>query len=105
MTETSGKSEILRQRLVELTRDLILIPSTRDRPEEIERCLEFVVNHVELPEAVTVQRYREEGSPSVVILPRDVAVPDVMLLAHIDVVARPEGTEYRSTVSDGRIYG
>jgi succinyl-diaminopimelate desuccinylase len=105
MTETRGRSEILRQRLVELTRDLILIPSTRDRPEEIERCLEFVVNHVELPGAVTVQRYREEGSPSVVILPGDVAVPEVMLLAHIDVVARPEGTEYRSTVSEGRIYG
>jgi succinyl-diaminopimelate desuccinylase len=105
MTETSGKSEILRQRLVELTRDLILIPSTRDRPEEIERCLEFVVNHVELPEAVTVERYREEGSPSVVILPRNISTPKVMLFAHIDVVSRPEGTEYRSTVGAGRIYG
>ncbi|MGH7770534.1 MAG: M20 family metallopeptidase [Candidatus Binatia bacterium] len=105
MTETSGKSEILRQRLVELTRDLILIPSTRDRPEEIERCLEFVINHVELPDAVSVARYREEGSPSVVILPRNVSTPEVMLFAHIDVVSRPEGTEYRSAVSDGRIYG
>ncbi|HEY3302783.1 MAG TPA: M20 family metallopeptidase [Candidatus Binatia bacterium] len=105
MTETSVKSEILRQRLVELTRDLILIPSTHDRPEEIERCLEFVINHVELQEAVVVQRYREEGSPSVVILPRNVSTPEVMLFAHIDVVSRPEGTEYRSTVGDGRIYG
>ena len=105
MTETRGKSEILRQRLVELTRDLILIPSTRDRPEEIDRCLEFVVNHAELPEAVTVERYREEGSPSAVILPRHVSIPEVMLFAHVDVVPRPDGTEYRSTVGDGRIYG
>ena len=104
MTETR-KSEVLRQRLIELTRDLILIPSTRDRPEEIERCLEFVVNHVELPGAVDVRRFREEGSPSAVILPRNISIPEVMLFAHLDVVSRPEGTEYRSTVSDGRIYG
>lgn len=105
MTETSGKSEILRQRLIELTRDLVLIPSTRDRPEEIERCLEFVVNHVELPGAVTVRRFREQGSPSAVILPPNVAAPEVMLFGHLDVVARPEGTEYRSSIRDGRIYG
>ena len=104
MTETR-KSEALRQRLIELTRDLILIPSTRDRPEEVERCLEFVVNHVELPGAVDVRRFREEGSPSAVILPRNISIPEVMLFAHLDVVSRPEGTEYRSTVSDGRIYG
>jgi succinyl-diaminopimelate desuccinylase len=104
MTETSN-SEVLRQRLIELTRDLILIPSTRDRPEEIERCLEVVINHADLPDAVEVRRFREEGSPSVVILPRNIEIPEVMLFAHLDVVSRPEGTEYRSTVSDGRIYG
>jgi succinyl-diaminopimelate desuccinylase len=104
MTATSGKSEILKNRLVELARDLILIPSTRDRPDEIERCMEFVVNHAE-SDAVEVRRFKEEGSPSAVVLPAGVERPEVMLLAHLDVVARPEGTEYRSTVRDGRIYG
>jgi hypothetical protein len=47
MTETSRKDDSLRRRLIELTRDLIIIPSTRDRPEDIERCMEFVINHVE----------------------------------------------------------
>jgi succinyl-diaminopimelate desuccinylase len=105
MTATSGKSEILRNRLVELTRDLILIPSTRERPEEIERCMEFVVNHVESPAAVTVRRFNDQGSPSAVILPVGIDRPEVMLLAHLDVVARPDGTDYRSVVRDGRIYG
>jgi succinyl-diaminopimelate desuccinylase len=104
MTATSGKSEILKNRLVELARDLILIPSTRDRPDEIERCMEFVVNHAEA-ESVEVRRFAEEGSPSAVVLPAEIERPEVMLLAHIDVVARPEGTEYRSSVRDGRIYG
>ncbi|HEX9443878.1 MAG TPA: M20 family peptidase, partial [Candidatus Binatia bacterium] len=86
MTGTSDASEILRDRLIELTRDLILIPSTRDRPEDIDRAIEFVVNHVELPKAVAVRRYREAGSPSVVILPLGIEAPEVMLFAHLDVV-------------------
>jgi len=105
MTETSNKGEALRRRLIELTRDLVIIPSTRDRPEDIDRCMEFVINHVELPNAVTVHRFREEGIPSTVILPRNIPAPEVMLLAHLDVVARPHGTEYRSSVKDGKIYG
>jgi succinyl-diaminopimelate desuccinylase len=105
MTETSRKDESLRRRLIELTRDLIIIPSTRDRPEDIQRCMEFVVNHVELPNELTVRRFCENGSPSTVILPRDVSAPEVLLLAHLDVVARPQGAEYHSSVNDGRIYG
>jgi succinyl-diaminopimelate desuccinylase len=105
MTETSRKDEALRRRLIELTRDLIIIPSTRDRPDDIDRCMEFVINHVELPSAVKVHRFREEGCPSTVILPHDIRVPEVMLLAHLDVVSRSDGTEYRSSISNGRIYG
>jgi hypothetical protein len=77
MTETSRKDESLRRRLIELTRDLIIIPSTRDRPEDIERCMEFVINHVELPQELTVRRFNEKGSPSAVILPHDVSAPEV----------------------------
>ena len=105
MTETRLKDEGLRRRLIELTRDLIIIPSTRDRPEDIERCMEFVINHVEVPNALKVHRFQEEGSPSTVILPCDVSVPEVLLLAHLDVVSRSQGSEYRSSVTDGRIYG
>lgn len=104
MTQTSAGSETLRKRLIELTRDLILIPSTRDRPEDIERCMEFVINHLELA-SVRVQRFREQGVPSTVILPQRVETPEVMLFAHLDVVARSEGVEYRSFIHDGRLFG
>jgi succinyl-diaminopimelate desuccinylase len=105
MIEISGSRDTRRKRLIELTRDLILIPSTADRPDEIDRCMEFVINHIELPEAVTVSRYREQGIPSTVFLPQNISEPEVMLFAHLDVVSRSEGTEYRSSVRDGRIYG
>ena len=88
MTETSRKDESLRRRLIELTRDLIIIPSTRDRPEDIQRCMEFVINHVELPNELTIRRFCEKGSPSTVILPRNVSTPEVLLLAHLDEAER-----------------
>lgn len=105
MTATDPSSETLTKRLIELTRDLILIPSARERPEEIERCMEFVIHHAELPQAVTAHRFREHGVPSTVFLPHGITTPVVMLLAHLDVVARPDDAAYRSVVRDGRIYG
>ena len=103
--ERAHGTEDLRQRLVELTRDLILIPSTWDRPEEIDRCMEFVINHTEIPDAVTVHRFREHDVLSTVVLPKNVQKPEVMLFAHLDVVSLPEGAEYRSSIRDGRLYG
>ena len=97
--------EQLRNRLVELTRDLILIPSTADRPEEIDRCMEFVINHVENAAAVTLHRYREGNAPACVLLPRAIAAPEVLLLAHLDVVSLPGSAPYRSAVQGERIYG
>ncbi len=106
VTENAMRSdEHLRKRLVELTRDLILIPSTVDRPEDIDRCMEFVINHVENSDAVTVHRYREGGAPSSVLLPKNLAAPEVLLLAHLDVVSLPGPAEYRSTIRGGKIYG
>lgn len=106
VTDTApAASEALRKRLVEITRDLILIPSTADRPEEIDRCMEFVINHADVGGAVTPQRYREGDAPCTVFLPASSPAPAILLLAHLDVVSLPRGTEYGSTVRDGRIYG
>jgi succinyl-diaminopimelate desuccinylase len=105
MPETSRSSEALSKRLIELTRDLVLIPSTRERPDEVARCMEFVVQHLELPDAITVRRFEEGGVPATVFLPHGIAAPAVMLLAHLDVVPRGEDSAYRSSVVDGRIYG
>jgi succinyl-diaminopimelate desuccinylase len=108
MTATDSSlatDEQLRKRLVELTRDLILIPSTADRPDEIDRCMEFVINHVENAGAVTVHRYREGNAPACVLLPHAIAAPKVLLLAHLDIVSLPDSAPYRSVVRDERIYG
>lgn len=98
-------SEEVQKRLVELTRDLILIPSTCDRPDDIKRCTEFVINHAEVSEALSARRICEQDVLSTVIVPKGIDVPEVMLFAHLDVVSLPEGTEYLPSVREGRIYG
>jgi len=102
---TAPSMDALRERLVETTRDLILIPSSVDRPDEIERGMEFVIHHAEAAEGTRTHRYREDGAPCTVFLPENTVNPKVLMLAHLDVVSLPAGTEYNSVLRDGRIYG
>jgi succinyl-diaminopimelate desuccinylase len=96
---------MLRDRLVELTRDLVIIPSTVSRPEERERCYQFVRNHIDVIEGLEIRDYRRSGYPSLVALPKGCQVPEVLLAAHLDVIELPETADYRSQLADGRIYG
>lgn len=95
----------LRQRLVSLTRDLVLIPSTRDRPHDILRGLDFIINHVDGTPGLEICRHEEMGIPSLVVRPAGIEHPEVLLCAHLDVVPSVGGQEYRSTISDGKIIG
>jgi len=98
-------SEEVQKRLVELTCDLIAIPSTCDRPDDIKRCTEFVIKHAEVSETLTARLICEHDVLSTVILPRGIDVPEIMLFAHLDVVSLPEGTQYLPSIRKGRIYG
>jgi succinyl-diaminopimelate desuccinylase len=95
----------LRDRLVTLTRDLVLIPSVAASPEDIFRCAESIANHLDVLEEVEVHHYERNGSPSVVALPRGIQHPEVLLNAHLDVVVHPDRNVYRAQVADGRIHG
>jgi succinyl-diaminopimelate desuccinylase len=95
----------LRNRLVALTRDLILLPSTATNPPAIRQCYEFVRNHLEDFEGVEIQDHESAGVPSLVALPAGNTAPDVLMVAHLDVVGHPDPAAYRSTIVDGRIVG
>ncbi len=104
MTE-SVSHQRLRDRLVALTRDLILLPSTESNPTAIRQCYEFVRNHLEGFEGVEIHDHENEGVPSLVALPTGNTAPDVLMVAHLDVVDHPDPAAYRSTIADGRIVG
>ena len=59
----------LRERLIQLTRDLVLIEITDSKPDERERCFQLFRNHFEEVKGVTIERYEKDGYESLVALP------------------------------------
>jgi len=95
----------LRERLVALTRDFILIPGSAERPGELRRALQWVRNHLESLEDIAVGLYDSNGVPSLVARPVGDAPIDVLLCGHIDVVHHPDPDTYQSRISGSRIFG
>lgn len=88
-----------------MTRDLILIPSDASRPDDIARCIEFVNNHLESLDNITVTKYYHRDIPSLVALPKNLQNPKVLLCGHLDVITHSDVQSYRSHIANGRIYG
>ena len=95
----------LRERLVALTRDLVLIPGSEERPDELHRGLQWVRNHLEGLEGVSVSLYDSNGIPSLVAHPVGDTPIDVLFCAHIDVVHHPDSATYQSELRGHRIFG
>lgn len=95
----------LTTRLVALAKDLILFPSTISRPDDRERCFQFIKNHVDAVEHVRTTEYRSSGFPSLLALPNDVDEPVILLCGHLDVVQHAGTEKYIGTVIDGRLEG
>ncbi len=95
----------LQKKLVSLTRDLILIPSDESRPDEIERCFEFIINHLESLDTVVIKKHYHRGITSLVVLPKDTETPKVLLCGHLDVITHSDSHCYRSHITDGKIIG
>lgn len=95
----------IQDRLVNLTRDLMLIPSIPSRPEDRRRCFEFIRNHLESIESVEVHEFEKDGIPSLVALPKGISEPSILMCGHLDVITHPGIDSYRSHINEGRIYG
>ena len=95
----------LQARLTSLTRDLILIPSTEARPQERERCFEFIRNHLDGLPQVRIDEYECHGHRSMVARPDRVEAPEILLCGHLDVIDHPQPDCYHSAIRNGRIYG
>ncbi len=97
--------EALRDRLVSLTRDLILVPSSAAYPAEMERGLDLVRTELDTVAGLRLDAHCRAGVPSLVARPAQVERPEVLLLAHIDVVDHGDRGLYRPHVEGGRICG
>jgi succinyl-diaminopimelate desuccinylase len=97
--------ERLTRRLVQLTRDLVLIESTEARPEERRRCFQLLINHLEEIPNLVITMFTNGDHDSLVALPAGIKRPDLLFCGHLDVVEHASPDSYRSEIKDSRIYG
>jgi succinyl-diaminopimelate desuccinylase len=88
---------------LDLARGLIAIPSTADRPDQLDRALTYLLDVVGT--GFTVERFRSNGKPSA-LLYRAAERPefDVILNAHLDVVPADDGL-FAARLDGDRLYG
>ena len=90
--------------LLELTKDLVQIHSTADRPEELVRAIEYVAHEFVAFPSLFVKRYEQNRKHALVVSTQNTLTPDILLMAHLDVVpAQDELFHLRQEGS--RVYG
>ncbi len=95
----------LLERLITLTRDLVLIPSTESRPQERARCFAVLRAHLETAGHVRLREFVCNGRQSLVATPPEEPNPKILMVGHLDVIDHPDLSVYQSRVRDGRIHG
>jgi len=88
--------------LIDLTKDLIRFKSMHSRPEEIQRCMAFMENHL-ARHGVSYRRIEQNGIPTLLVLRPDGTAP-VLLMSHVDVVDAPDEL-FEPRVENGKLYG
>ena len=92
-------------RLLALTRELVLIPSTESRPEAREQCFALCRRHLESVPGVEIRECQSRGFTSLVAGAKNMESPSILLVAHLDVVDHASAEVYQTQIHQGRIWG
>ncbi len=93
----------LQNEILELTKDLIRIPSTHSRQNDIQACAEFIgdwLTRYNIPFTKLVSG----STPSILVLPKPGYAP-VLFMSHFDVVEVENEKLFEPVERDGRLYG
>lgn len=93
----------LQEELIQLTTELIAIPSTHSRPHEITNCAVFIEKWLERHN-IEFQRQSSGNIPTILVIPEKGSVP-VLLMSHFDVVEADDDILFQPKIDDGRLYG
>ncbi len=91
------------QQIVDLTSELIRIPTTQSRPDDIRRCADFIEDWLARRD-IDYQRSDIAGVPAITVLPRPQAT-EILLMAHFDVVEAQDDSQFIPREQDGRLFG
>jgi succinyl-diaminopimelate desuccinylase len=94
----------LEKEILQLTEELIRIPSTQDRPEKIVECADLIENWL-TSHAIKYERFDINNVPSIVVFPSENAKVKILLMAHFDVVEAENEALFTPRVKNGNLYG
>jgi len=90
--------------ILELLKDLIIIPSTASNPDGLLHAVRLIQNHIENIDGVRIEAHESRDRPSFVARPDHDGPLRILLVGHVDVVeSDPEGFQPR--MEGGRLYG
>lgn len=89
--------------LINLTKELIRIPSTHSRPEEIQTCSSWIQTWLN-QKNIHYRLLEHNNIPSLLVLPSDSYAP-VLLLSHFDVVEAEDTALFQPREHNGNLYG
>ncbi|HSH93067.1 MAG TPA: M20 family metallopeptidase [Roseimicrobium sp.] len=104
-TSTHPDDLTVLDRLIRTTQDLVAIPGTERRPEDLAACLAYCRRHLESVPDIEIREYSSRGFTSMVALPKGIDVVDILAVGHLDVIQHPGEQPCHSEVRDGRIWG
>lgn len=90
-------------KLIDLTKDLIRIPSTHSRPEKIRDCSDWIESWLQ-QNAINYRLLEHNGVPSILVLPKEEHA-SVVLVSHFDVVEAENCTLFTPQERNGKLYG
>lgn len=93
----------LQQEILELTQELIRIPSTHSRPQEIWNCAIFIEQWLQ-KNNIRYELQESGGIPTIMVLPEKGSVP-VLLMSHFDVVEADDELIFMPRIDGDRLYG
>lgn len=93
----------IHQEILELTKDLIRIPSTRSRPQKIMDCALFIEHWLKEYD-IEHTRHNCNDVPVITVLPTQDHAP-VLLMSHFDVVEADEESLFEPYIDNERLYG
>jgi succinyl-diaminopimelate desuccinylase len=86
----TGGFLFMKESILKITEDLVRIKTTADRPEELQRAIQYVEQFFQDTPSLFIKRYECEGKPSIVMSTQDTLSPDIFLVGHLDVVPAPD---------------
>lgn len=95
----------LHEELLHLTEELIRIPSTHSRPQEIHNCSEYIEKWLQSQE-IAYRKNISAGIPSILVVPDfEAASVPVLFMSHFDVVEADDEKLFVPRIEGERLYG